>query len=104
MDLEYIEYLYSKYKNGIVCNTHKERVQVIEYFLYCGIGHGSSGYSKRVYDNCAGTVETTLPNIGIYFNGKKYVISGCYSSNCQSFDTFLYDAGVMSIPDLEEFV
>ena len=91
MDLEYIESLYAKYRDGVICKTHKQRVQVIKYFLSCGIEHEEDSY----------------PNIGIYFDGRKYVISGHTNTdktNSVSFDTFLFDIGVVNIPSLEEFV
>lgn len=107
MDLEYIESLYAKYRDGVICKTHEQRVQVIEYFLSCGIEHGHSGYSRRVYDNYHAREEDSYPNIGIYFDGRKYVISGHTNTdktNSVSFDMFLFEIGVVNIPSLEEFV
>lgn len=107
MDLEYIKSLHAKYKYGVICKTHEQRVQVIKYFLSCGIEHGPSEYSRKVYDNCYTRDEDSYPNIGIYFNGRKYVISGHTNTdktNSVSFDTFLVDIGVVNIPSLEEFV
>lgn len=107
MDLEYIESLYAKYRLGVICKTHEQRVQVIEYFLSCGIEHGASGYSRRVYGNYHTRDEDSYPNIGIYFDGRKYVITGHTNTdktNSVSFDTFLFDIGVVNIPSLEEFV
>lgn len=102
MDLEYIEYLYSKYRFGVICETHEQRVQVIEYFLSCGIEHGTSGYSTRVLDIDGTREERQWPNIFIRCT-KQYEIGGTRAKDGVSFADFLLDTG-MNIPDLEEFV
>lgn len=103
MDLEYIESLYAKYRLGVICETHEQRVQVIEYFLSCGIEHGASGYSKRVLDIDGTREERQWPNIFIRCTNQ-YEIGGTRAKDGVSFSDFLLDVGTMNIPDLEEFV